>query len=113
MLQLLFRKTSDDTLLTKAIEDLNVAIRDADAQRDVKTLRAALSQRAFLLRKLDAPTDLVRKDAERAAKLGDPLAARLAVALNPYAAMCNAMLDRAMKDSQGESSCCDEQRSEV
>lgn len=72
-----------------ALEDLDQAISLSGGAG--RTACQALVQRG-LLRRLRCQSDEARADFERAAALGSEFARQQAVALNPYAALCNKML---------------------
>ncbi|KAM6972876.1 tetratricopeptide repeat protein 36 [Aplochiton taeniatus] len=72
-----------------AVEDLEKAISLSGGAG--RTACQALVQRGLLLR-LAHQNDQARADFERAATLGSEFARQQAVALNPYAALCNKML---------------------
>lgn len=61
--------------------------------------RQALVQRG-LLRRLQGRDDDARRDFAQAARLGSAFARHQLVRMNPYAALCNAMLANAMKQLQ-------------
>ena len=86
---LLLRREAD------ALPDLDAAI--SHAHRDRLTLRQAHTQRG-LIRRGRGDDEGARADFELAARLGSALARQCLVSMNPYAAMCNAMLSRAMKE---------------
>lgn len=75
--------------LSGALEDLDRAI--ALSGGAGRTASQALVQRGLLLR-LKCQNDKARADFEKAAALGSEFARQQAVALNPYAALCNRML---------------------
>ncbi|KAJ8923318.1 hypothetical protein NQ315_001876 [Exocentrus adspersus] len=60
-----------------------------------KTLCQAYCQRGLLHRRADR-TDEARTDFEIAAKMGSRFAKGQLIELNPYAALCNQMLQRVM-----------------
>uniref|UniRef100_A0A3B5A1K8 Tetratricopeptide repeat protein 36 n=1 Tax=Stegastes partitus TaxID=144197 RepID=A0A3B5A1K8_9TELE len=72
-----------------ALDDLDRAV--ALSGSAGRTACQALVQRG-LLRRLTCQNDEARADFEKAAALGSEFARRQAVALNPYAALCNKML---------------------
>ena len=78
------------SLLPAALQDLDraVSLSVGSARR---TGCQALVQRG-LLRRLARQDDAARADFEEAAALGSEFARQQAVALNPYAALCNKML---------------------
>lgn len=76
-------------LLPGALEDLDRAI--ALSGGTGQAACQALVQRG-LLRRLACQDDEARADFEKAAALGSAFARQQAVALNPYAALCNKML---------------------
>lgn len=90
------------SILNDRAQALRLANRDEDALRDLHLAvelsegkgRAgiqALCQRGALYRWMEQD-DKAREDFTRAAKAGSSFAKSQLVALNPYAAMCNAML---------------------
>lgn len=80
-----------------ALADINQAIELAGRNREV--LRNAYAQRGAI-HKAQERTELARKDFEFAAKLGSTFAKVEAVALNPYAALCNQFLTQALREHQ-------------
>lgn len=72
-----------------ALQDLDQAITLSGGTG--RTACQALVQRG-LLRRLERQDDEARADFEKAAALGSEFARQQAVALNPYAALCNKML---------------------
>lgn len=75
---------------SEALECLNIVISAADVTNKM-VLRQASAQRGWLhFRSKD--TESAFKDFERAGKLGCLESRRMAVRCNPYAAMCNQML---------------------
>ncbi|KAJ3591389.1 hypothetical protein NHX12_009334 [Muraenolepis orangiensis] len=72
-----------------ALADLDLAVTLSNGSG--LTGRQALVQRGLLLRLAQRDAD-ARADFERAAALGSEFARHQAVALNPYAALCNRML---------------------
>ncbi|KAI1728454.1 TPR repeat domain-containing protein [Ditylenchus destructor] len=83
-----------------AITDLNRAIELSGSKG--KSAAQAFSQRA-LIHQLRGDNDSAKDDYESAAALGSTFAKTQLVALNPYAAMCNAMLaDVFAKTQRGE-----------
>lgn len=72
-----------------ALEDLDRAISLSGGRG--RTACQGLVQRG-LLRRLAGQDDEAREDFEKAAGLGSEFARQQAVALNPYAALCNKML---------------------
>ncbi|KAM4627304.1 tetratricopeptide repeat protein 36 [Polymixia lowei] len=83
------RRLEGDT--AGALEDLERAISLSGGAG--RTACQALVQRGLLLR-LSCHDDEARADFERAAVLGSEFARQQAVALNPYAALCNRMLSQ-------------------
>uniref|UniRef100_A0A6V7J479 Tetratricopeptide repeat protein 36 n=1 Tax=Bracon brevicornis TaxID=1563983 RepID=A0A6V7J479_9HYME len=79
----------DQSIIPDALKDLNEAIRMTNGKG--KVAGKALSQRG-LLHRLAGNEDLAKDDFEEAAKNGSSFARSQLVHLNPYAAMCNAML---------------------
>ena len=65
------------------------------------TLRQAHTQRGLIHRQQGREEE-ARADFAVAASLGSAIARQQLVAMNPYAAMCNAMLARAMQELRGE-----------
>ena len=84
--------------LAAAQADLDHAIQACVMPTEVA--RMAYSQRAVLHR-VQGRDEAARHDFEQAARLGDAWARRMAVKLNPYAALCNQMLAQAMRELQG------------
>ncbi|KAI1726788.1 tetratricopeptide repeat protein 36 like protein [Ditylenchus destructor] len=83
-----------------AITDLNRAIELSGSKG--KSAAQAFSQRA-LIHQLRGDNESAKDDYESAAALGSAFAKTQLVALNPYAAMCNAMLaDVFAKTQRGE-----------
>ena len=82
---------------TDALADLHSSIQHAHTDR--LTLRQSLTQRGMLYRRqgLDAEA---RADFGLGARLGSGVCREQLVVMNPYAAMCNAMLTRAMAELQ-------------
>jgi len=78
-----------------AMSDLNQAIQHCVLSRKVAS--QAYAQRAVLYR-VQGDNDAARLDFEKAASFGNAWAKRMAVQLNPYAALCNQMLAQAMKE---------------
>lgn len=78
-------------LLSGALEDLDRAISLSGGRG--RTACQGLVQRG-LLRRLACQDDEARADFEKAAALGSEFARQQAVALNPYAALCNKMLSQ-------------------
>lgn len=76
-----------------ALEDLDRAISLSGGRG--RTACHGLVQRG-LLRRLAGQDDDAREDFEKAAELGSEFARQQAVALNPYAALCNKMLSEVM-----------------
>jgi len=83
--------------IEEAIADLNKAIELSEGKG--KSAAQAYSQRA-LIYQLRNDNDLAREDYEKASKLGSNFAKMQLVALNPYAAMCNAMLSEVLAKTQ-------------
>lgn len=77
--------------LTEALDDLNLAIQLSGGRG--KTAVKALCQRALLYRQLGREQEAIQ-DFEKAAQCGSQFAKSQLVALNPYAALCNAMLQQ-------------------
>ena len=87
-------------------KDPDAAMADLDAAAALpnvprKVAAQVYAQRGVLWR-VKGDDDRARADLERAGKLGNTWARQEAVKLNPYAAMCNAMLSRAMRELQGK-----------
>ncbi|CAG2065649.1 unnamed protein product [Timema podura] len=76
-----------------ALNDLDAAIRLSDGHG--RSGCQALCQRALLYRK-EGRDDEAREDLQRAAALGNQFARSQLVEMNPYAALCNAMLHSVM-----------------
>uniref|UniRef100_A0A170Y7M4 Tetratricopeptide repeat protein 36 n=1 Tax=Triatoma infestans TaxID=30076 RepID=A0A170Y7M4_TRIIF len=76
-----------------ALNDLNTAL-DISKEKG-KSGCQALCQRGLLYRK-KGQTDLAKSDFAKAAQLGSKFAKQQLVELNPYAAMCNQMLNEMM-----------------
>ncbi|XP_077422767.1 tetratricopeptide repeat protein 36 [Vanacampus margaritifer] len=74
-----------------ALEDLDRAVSLSGGQG--RTACQALVQRG-LLRRLAGQDDEARQDFQKAAALGNEFARQQAVMLNPYAALCNKMLQQ-------------------
>ncbi|XP_012273174.1 tetratricopeptide repeat protein 36 [Orussus abietinus] len=83
----------------EAMEDLNAAVGFSEGKGRAGV--RALCQRGVLYRKAGR-TEEAREDFTRASKAGSSFARSQLVALNPYAAMCNAML-REVALKSGES----------
>ena len=79
----------------EALADLNASIEYAHTDR--LTLRQSLTQRGMLHRK-QGRDDEARADFTMGARLGSGVCREQLVVMNPYAAMCNAMLARAMTE---------------
>jgi tetratricopeptide (TPR) repeat protein len=79
----------------QAMADLNQAIQHCDIPRKVAS--QAYAQRGVLYR-VQGNDEAARSDFEKAASYGNAWAKRMAVKLNPYAALCNQMLAQAMKE---------------
>ncbi|EDQ90086.1 uncharacterized protein MONBRDRAFT_20636 [Monosiga brevicollis MX1] len=82
-----------------AWKDLDMAINHCPLPREVAS--QAYAQRGVLNR-VRGNDDAARADFEKAAGFGNQWARRMAVKLNPYAALCNQMLTQAMKELRGE-----------
>ncbi|KAL1917925.1 uncharacterized protein VTP21DRAFT_3759 [Calcarisporiella thermophila] len=80
--------------LDKALVDLNQAIEVGHGQ--TKVLKQAYTQRA-IIRKMQGDAEGALADFEIGAKLGNPIAKTAAVAENPYAKMCNAIVMEMMQ----------------
>jgi tetratricopeptide repeat protein 36 len=80
--------------LSEAVEDLGKAIEWGAG--DAKVLKNAYTQRAIAYKRL-GKDELALADFESGGKLGNAFAQENAVRLNPYAQMCNAMMEHAMK----------------
>ena len=78
----------------EAQADLDLAI--AHAHRDRVTLRQAHTQRGLIHRAAGRDAD-AKADFTIAARLGSAVAKQQLIALNPYSALCNAVLSRAMQ----------------
>ncbi|KAL0110892.1 hypothetical protein PUN28_014083 [Cardiocondyla obscurior] len=96
------RAPQSPSILNNRAQALRLANRDEDALKDLhlavelsggkgRTGIQALCQRGALYRWMEQD-DRARKDFTRAAEAGSSFAKSQLVALNPYAAMCNAML---------------------
>lgn len=81
--------------LDSALADLDLAIEHGVGRQDV--LRHAYTQRGLVRKRVGGQDEDARRDFEVAARLGSTFARRLAVQLNPYAALCNQMLSQAME----------------
>ena len=79
----------------EALLDLDASIQHAHTDR--LTLRQSLTQRGLLYRR-QGRDDEARADFGLGARLGSGVCREQLVAMNPYAAMCNAMLTRAMTE---------------
>uniref|UniRef100_A0A915E0G1 Tetratricopeptide repeat protein 36 n=1 Tax=Ditylenchus dipsaci TaxID=166011 RepID=A0A915E0G1_9BILA len=77
----------------EALDDLEKSI--ALSEGKGKSALQAYNQRA-LIHRLQGENDKAKEDYEKAASLGSKFAKMQLVALNPYAAMCNAMLTEVM-----------------
>jgi len=90
--------------LDQAMKDLDNSIKFGVGLRDV--LSQAHSQRGIILR-VRGSDEAARVEFEKAGSLGNKFAQKQAVALNPYAALCNQFLSQAMSqyrpDPQPES----------
>lgn len=75
--------------LSEALKDLHLAVELSEGKGRVGI--QALCQRGALYRWMEQD-DKAKADFVRAAKAGSSFAKSQLVALNPYAAMCNAML---------------------
>jgi len=75
--------------LPEALRDLDLAVELSEAKG--KAGVQALCQRGVLYRSMEQDNK-AKEDFMRAAKAGSSFAKAQLVALNPYAAMCNAML---------------------
>lgn len=80
----------------EAMEDCNLSIGYLKAD-DNLTYQQVYTQRGFLHERRSAD-DEARADFEVASRRGSAIAKKELVRINPYAAMCNAMLSRAMKE---------------
>ncbi|KAJ9067441.1 hypothetical protein DSO57_1039074 [Entomophthora muscae] len=81
----------------KALADLDQAIHYGHSTQDSRTLSQAYTQRGLLKKSRAQPDDTAEVEAaaldlENGAKYGNSLAKKLAVAENPYAKMCAAMV---------------------
>ncbi|KAI9219947.1 hypothetical protein BC828DRAFT_384762 [Blastocladiella britannica] len=88
--------------LERALADLDDAVRYASnggSSADLGVLRNAYTQRAVVLKGLGRQDESVR-DWERAAQLGSDVAKTMAVAENPFAQMCNAIMKEVMAKYQ-------------
>lgn len=83
-----------------ALSDLNSAI--LHGHRDRLTLRQAHTQRG-LIRRGQGRDEEAKADFDFASRLGSSVAKQQLVAMNPYAALCNAMLTRAMEELKAPS----------
>ena len=79
----------------EALADLDASVQHAHTDR--LTLRQSLTQRGLLYRR-QGRDDEARADFGLGARLGSGVCREQLVAMNPYAAMCNAMLARAMTE---------------
>jgi hypothetical protein len=68
----------------------------ARAVGDLEVLKLALCQRAITTKRGGGSDVAARRDLEEAAALGSRFAKLRLVEMNPYAAMCNQMLQQAM-----------------
>lgn len=84
---LLFKKSF--LSLSEALEDLNSAVELSEGKG--RSGVQALCQRGALYRSMEQD-DKAKEDFTRAAKAGSSFAKSQLITLNPYAAMCNAML---------------------
>lgn len=75
-----------------ALRDLDEALASPDLTADVE--KQALAQRG-ILKRLAGDDEGAWRDFDRAGKMGNAFAKREAVRLNPYAALCNQMLQEA------------------
>ncbi|KAK7501789.1 hypothetical protein BaRGS_00006875 [Batillaria attramentaria] len=76
-----------------AMEDLNMAV--VLSKGEGKAACQAFTQRG-LIRRLEGNDNGAREDFQAAAHLGSEFAKQMVVALNPYAALCNQMLQEVM-----------------
>ncbi|ELU16706.1 hypothetical protein CAPTEDRAFT_155655 [Capitella teleta] len=83
-----------------ALEDLNSAIRVSEGEG--KAACQAFTQRA-LIHRLKGEDEAALEDFKKASSLGSDFAKAQVIAMNPYAAMCNAMMrEMVAKTRKGE-----------
>ncbi|KAJ1978420.1 hypothetical protein H4R34_003210 [Dimargaris verticillata] len=79
---------------TLALQDLDKAIEYANG--DASVLRQAYTQRG-IIKKAQGDSDGAFADFEQGGQYGNPLAKEVAVMENPYAKLCNAMMQETLK----------------
>jgi tetratricopeptide (TPR) repeat protein len=86
--------------------DTDAALADLDFAVSLPSMPRKVGQQVYAQRgvlwRVKGDDERARADLERAGRLGNVWARQEAIKLNPYAAMCNAMLSRAMRELQGQ-----------
>ena len=85
--------------VTRALEDLDKAI---DLSKDHGSAAAQAYTQRGLIHRLNGEEDRAREDFTKGAELGSIFAKSMVVQMNPYAAMCNKMLTKAINKLKGE-----------